>query len=199
MPEAPDRTALYRLYDAERSLLYVGITGQPSPRFAQHSADKPWWPQVEHREVEWFDTRSLAAEAEVAAILNESPAHNGSSALDKFGLHRRIAEALREAIYSGEIPAGSQLPSENALVAQFSTTRSTVRKGVALLRAEGLITSHQGKGAFVCDPVRRAISIPVADPCAAAKALSTHMTREALVALTQALVAEIAQPPTLPQ
>ncbi|MDX3230582.1 GntR family transcriptional regulator [Streptomyces sp. ME19-01-6] len=199
MPESPERTALYRLYGTDDRLLYIGITSQPGPRFTQHAADKPWWPQVVRREIKWFDTRPLAAEAEVSAIIDESPVHNGNNALDRFGLYRQIADALREAIYSGEIPAGDRLPSENALVARFATTRTTVRKGVALLRAEGLIVSQQGKGAFVRGPVSRSIPIPVADPGAAAEALAAHMHREALVALTQALVAEIAKPSLEPQ
>jgi DNA-binding transcriptional regulator YhcF (GntR family) len=191
--EEPERTALYRLYGAEDDLLYVGITGKPGPRWTQHAADKPWWPQVARREIEWFDSRPLAAEAEVTAIRAESPKHNGSCALDRHGLHRQIADTLRDAIYGGTIPAGSQLPSESNLVERFSTTRATVRKGIALLRAEGLIVSHQGKGAFVRDPVSRTVPVPIADTRAAVETLAAHMSKAALVALTQALVAQIAQ------
>ncbi|UGY91554.1 GntR family transcriptional regulator [Streptomyces gobiensis] len=62
---------------------------------------------------------------------------------------REIADALRREIHSGVLASGDRIPSEYQLVTRFSTTRSTVRKAVALLRAEGLVVSHQGKGAFV--------------------------------------------------
>ena len=36
-----DRTALYRLYDAEDQLLYIGITSYPPKRWTEHERDKP--------------------------------------------------------------------------------------------------------------------------------------------------------------
>ena len=35
-----DRTALYRLSDADGVLLYIGIARNPERRFAQHAAEK---------------------------------------------------------------------------------------------------------------------------------------------------------------
>jgi len=63
--------------------------------------------------------------------------------------YRRIADDLRGRILAGELGPSEQLPSENELAAQHETTRTTARKAVALLRSEGLITSSQGRGAFV--------------------------------------------------
>ncbi|MFF0578817.1 GntR family transcriptional regulator [Streptosporangium saharense] len=60
-------------------------------------------------------------------------------------LHRQIADAIRADILSGALRPGTPAPSENELAAQFSTTRNTVRKGLALLKAEGLLVSEQGK------------------------------------------------------
>lgn len=71
-----ERTALYRLYDVDRKLIYVGITGNPEVRFAQHASDKPWWPRVVHREIEWYGSRAAAAAAEEAAIKLKSPTAN---------------------------------------------------------------------------------------------------------------------------
>ncbi|MFD3762092.1 GIY-YIG nuclease family protein [Streptomyces sp. NPDC058622] len=36
-------TAVYRLYDAEERLLYVGITMNVKQRFADHQRLKFWW------------------------------------------------------------------------------------------------------------------------------------------------------------
>src|SRR5688572_28497307 len=63
--------------------------------------------------------------------------------------YERVAKEVRAEILRGDLAPGAKLPSENELKDRFGVTRATVRKGVALLRMEGLITSHQGKGAFV--------------------------------------------------
>jgi predicted GIY-YIG superfamily endonuclease len=76
MPERGERTALYRLYDADDRLLYVGVTRDVDRRLAAHRNDKPWWPQVARRSVEWFDERGDAAKAETQAIRSETPAYN---------------------------------------------------------------------------------------------------------------------------
>ncbi len=70
------RTALYRFFDADGALLYVGITHDIEQRWAAHERDKPWWPQVAERPVEWFESRRLALQAELKAIREEAPVHN---------------------------------------------------------------------------------------------------------------------------
>jgi GntR family transcriptional regulator len=73
---------------------------------------------------------------------------------DELGLPSRfpyqdVVDELRAAIVSGELPAGARLPSENQLAERFETSRPTVRRAVALLKAQGLVTTEQGRGAFV--------------------------------------------------
>lgn len=66
---------VYRCYDADRRLLYVGCTRQPAKRWQSHG-DKPWRPQVVA--IEWEphpDFRSGRA-AERDAIQTERPAYN---------------------------------------------------------------------------------------------------------------------------
>jgi GntR family transcriptional regulator len=60
-------------------------------------------------------------------------------------LFRKIADALRDAVLSGELTPGQPIPSENELAARFETTRVTVRTAIALLKADGLLTTRQGK------------------------------------------------------
>lgn len=69
-------TALYRLFDADGALLYIGISGDLKARFARHAAVKSWWPHVARKTVEWHLTRAEAAEAELKAITAEHPQHN---------------------------------------------------------------------------------------------------------------------------
>jgi GntR family transcriptional regulator len=44
---------------------------------------------------------------------------------------------------------GERLPSEHDLAARYGTSRPTVRRAIARLKAEGLIVTEQGRGAFV--------------------------------------------------
>lgn len=76
MTTAPERTALYRLFDTDGSLLYVGITNDPEVRWKAHSYKKPWWPEVVEKAVLWFDDRMAAATAEARAIRLETPRWN---------------------------------------------------------------------------------------------------------------------------
>lgn len=74
-----ERTALYRLFNAEDRLLYVGITTDTNVRWQAHSTAK-WWPDVARKDVQWFNHRVEAAEAEKAAIKSEQPLHNRAHA-----------------------------------------------------------------------------------------------------------------------
>lgn len=72
------RTALYRLFSTDGSLLYIGVTLDPEKRFAAHAYTKKWWPEVDpiRTRIEWFDDRATAESAELAAIRVESPRYN---------------------------------------------------------------------------------------------------------------------------
>lgn len=72
----PTPTSLYRLYDEEGVLLYVGIAGNPGRRFEQHRGQKPWWHEVSSMSLEHFDTRDEALIAEKDAIVTEHPLYN---------------------------------------------------------------------------------------------------------------------------
>ncbi len=63
--------------------------------------------------------------------------------------HLLISEKLREQISSGQYAPGGQLPSEFDLGQQFNVSRTTVRRAIANLVNQGLVTTHRGKGVFV--------------------------------------------------
>jgi DNA-binding GntR family transcriptional regulator len=56
---------------------------------------------------------------------------------------------LRRRIEAGEYPPGSLLPGEHQLSEEFQATRSTVVRGLRVLRDEGWIETKQGRGSFV--------------------------------------------------
>lgn len=70
------QTALYRLFDQSDRLLYVGVSHKPDVRWGEHSQEKDWWPLVDQRKVEWYDTRLAAEGAELQAIAQERPVFN---------------------------------------------------------------------------------------------------------------------------
>ncbi|WP_405531523.1 GIY-YIG nuclease family protein [Streptomyces avidinii] len=69
-------TALYRIFDAEDRLLYVGISGYPVTRLDAHRRGAPWRAEIARHAVEEFPTRQQAAFAESEAINIERPRYN---------------------------------------------------------------------------------------------------------------------------
>lgn len=65
---------------------------------------------------------------------------------------RQLADVLRDEIASGELPPGAPLPSEATLCQRYEVSRVSVRRAVALLRGEGLVTTVPGRGSFVTRP-----------------------------------------------
>lgn len=67
---------LYRHFDADGKLLYVGISLSAIKRLGEHAANSHWYCSIRTVTIEHFDTREQAIAAETAAIKNERPAHN---------------------------------------------------------------------------------------------------------------------------
>lgn len=67
---------LYRFFNSESELLYIGITCQPGLRFKQHRRDKSWWHEVARIELEQFASRAELVEAEQRAVPAENPKYN---------------------------------------------------------------------------------------------------------------------------
>jgi predicted GIY-YIG superfamily endonuclease len=72
---APRPTALYRWYDQDDVLLYVGVSTNVARRAGQHE-DKEWWHRVARSTVEQFESRGAALDAESRAIREERPLFN---------------------------------------------------------------------------------------------------------------------------
>lgn len=74
-------TALYRHYDANGTLLYVGISTSVMMRLAQHRWGSHWFTRVVRVTIEWLPTREAALNAEREAIRKECPECNTVHAL----------------------------------------------------------------------------------------------------------------------
>jgi GntR family transcriptional repressor for pyruvate dehydrogenase complex len=89
-----------------------------------------------------------------------------------------VARQLREAILSGRLTVGTEVPTEKELTEQFAVSRSTVREALRILQAQGLLSggdsvstarprvSAEGISTCASEALENAIrlqSIPLAD------------------------------------
>jgi GntR family transcriptional regulator/MocR family aminotransferase len=83
-----------------------------------------------------------------------APVHLASLALDPDAaepLHRQLYFALREAILTTRLAAGTRLPSSRLLARDLGVSRNTVLAAFEQLLAEGYIRGRVGAGSFVSE------------------------------------------------
>jgi GntR family transcriptional regulator len=154
-------TAVYRLFAADGVLLYVGTSGNLPLRFRKHASDKDWWPQVARKTMVWYGSRREALAAEARAILVEAPLRNDpekttgpvarrflATAAPEYA-YVQVADLIEAKIRAGELAAGSRLPGEIALRAEYGVSLSTVRRATQILRERGLVGTRPVKGTFI--------------------------------------------------
>lgn len=61
----------------------------------------------------------------------------------------RIAAWLLQEIAEGKLGPGDKLPGEQELAESFGVSRNVVREAISRLKTDGMVQTHQGKGAFV--------------------------------------------------
>lgn len=69
-------TYLYRHFDKDGALLYVGISLSAVQRLGQHKDHSHWFQQIARVEIEEHPTRAAALLAESKAIRDENPKFN---------------------------------------------------------------------------------------------------------------------------
>lgn len=153
-----DRTALYRFYDADGALLYVGITYDIGIRFHNHSRKKEWWPAATDLTVKWYETRDLAMAAEREAIKTESPVWNIQHARPQLiamldtdplaGMACEVFTAVCNDLNAVEDPAKRIRLTTEALEAakEFNAEVSQLRQAAAKeLKDQGLTLARIGE------------------------------------------------------
>lgn len=73
---------LYRCFDENDNLLYVGISWSAPLRFRGHSVTSPWWGDVVRVSLERYQSRPIAEAAEQQAIRTEAPRYNAQHAVE---------------------------------------------------------------------------------------------------------------------
>ncbi|MFJ7999002.1 GntR family transcriptional regulator [Streptomyces sp. NPDC096310] len=165
-----ERTALYRLYDADDRLLYVGISRTPEDRWKRHDLFKWWWPKVARKTATWLPNWADALKAEAAAIREEKPRFNGTHnypvtpfAPDEWpqitggrGKVAALADLMRAKVESGAWPVGAKIPKREAIAEAVGVSESTAAAAYRILQSEGHLQFLHGAGTFVrsAEPIR---------------------------------------------
>lgn len=97
MPKDDNTTTLYRFFDSDGTLLYVGITSWVEGRFSEHRRLKPW-EKVAVITLEHLPTRRAAFAAEAKAIKAELPLWNIALNARVRELKGPVLEAAEEVI-----------------------------------------------------------------------------------------------------
>ncbi|MGH8779465.1 FadR/GntR family transcriptional regulator [Paraburkholderia sp.] len=71
-----------------------------------------------------------------------------------------VMRQLETALLDGTWRAGTRLPAERVLAAEYGVARNTVREAIQRLAARGLLQSRRGAGVFVTDQLRTGIASP---------------------------------------
>ena len=72
-----------------------------------------------------------------------------AEAITRPSLADRVVSAVARSITEGRLPPGTRLPSGQEMAEQYGVSLAVIREAVSSLRAEGLIETRQGAGAFV--------------------------------------------------
>lgn len=70
------KTAVYRHFSNNGTLLYVGVSASVMSRLFDHRDGAHWYDDVTRVDLEWFPNRKAALAAERKAIKEEFPAYN---------------------------------------------------------------------------------------------------------------------------
>ena len=70
---------------------------------------------------------------------------------DKAPIYKQLVEQFEDAIRSGRLCSGEQIPSMNEFALQLGISKETVKKAYGILREKGLLVPRQGKGFYVAE------------------------------------------------
>lgn len=92
---------LYRFYDANDNLLYVGVSNHFYARASEHTKNSGWMGKAVRATFEHYPDRVSVLAAERSAIFNEMPLFNKKHNLDNSGISRHFME-IADGYYDDE-------------------------------------------------------------------------------------------------
>jgi len=81
--------------------------------------------------------------------------------LDKTTFPQQVSDRIRSLIAEQHLVPGDRLPSERAMAEQFGVSRSSIREGIKLLAAQGLVETRTGDGIYVTDDLEHSVLQPL--------------------------------------
>jgi DNA-binding GntR family transcriptional regulator len=69
--------------------------------------------------------------------------------------YQRVAADIRQSIKDGRLKPGDKLPTRRELIAQYGVSGQVIDSAMLVLKAEGWVRGHQGRGTYVADPLPR--------------------------------------------
>lgn len=100
---------VYRAYDAEGSLLYVGRTASLAKRLYQHSREASWWREVARIDIDGPLCQVLAEKVERHQIMTLAPRHNKAWNVHRGWSYGGKGSGLRYYPAKDEFLGGAQL------------------------------------------------------------------------------------------
>lgn len=170
--ELIERCYVYRFFDTEDRLLYVGIARDLGTRFAAHRRRSPWWPEAVRGTTVTYPTRADAELAEGIAIHAEQPLHN--SARPTEATVARLEEAAARGADATQLVAeierlrtlcGDQMIRLTTMQADLDAAHAAYRVVLGHLRqAETDRAALARKYFLITDPPREPVSFPELPP-----------------------------------
>jgi GntR family transcriptional regulator len=65
--------------------------------------------------------------------------------------YQRVIDDITKKVAAGTLKPGDALPSIAQMATLYDTSQSTVKVALAVLRAQGIIRGHQGKGTYIAE------------------------------------------------
>lgn len=129
------KTSLYRHFNKDGELLYVGISNNHINRLNQHKSASSWFEDISRVEIEHFETRGEALNAETKAIQEEKPKHN----IAKRARNTRVSQEpdVDLEIYTSSV--GDELIKATVNIAYLYRTDELKKFGLKKNHAEKLI------------------------------------------------------------
>jgi GntR family transcriptional repressor for pyruvate dehydrogenase complex len=109
-------------------------------------------------------------------------------------LTAELVARLTADITSGKLAPGQRLPTEQEMIAATGVSRTVIREAVAALRADRLVVTRQGVGAFVAEQVRRPFRVDFDENTPLREALNVLELRTGVEIEAAGLAAERASP-----
>lgn len=128
-------THIYRLFNEDGELLYIGRSRNVDRRCTEHKLDKGWWDQVKTITLELVDEHSDPHQCEREAIIAERPLYNHFPAFRTRPTATELASSLSHYTEQERRDAGKKLKRGRAALKEANRIAKVMAQSAA---AEGV-------------------------------------------------------------